>query len=573
MFLALEICLTAVCLSFAYTRPPLGDAVFGPVERCFARFARRKRFAVAAVGLLALGIRLALIPIFPIPAPCIHDEFSHLLLSDTLAHGRLSNPTHPMWIHFETFHVNWHPVYASMYYPGHALFLAFGQVVFGNAFWGVWLSGGVMCVAICWALEGWMPAEWALFGGLLAMIRLATFSYWVDSYWGGTTAAIGGALVLGAFPRIKERPNIRDSVLLGLGIALVALTRPYEGIFYCAPIVTALLFWAARYESPKVGSLLARVAAPAVLTLAVGLGWMGFYFWRVTGSPFTTPYQVNIRTYGLVFFPWQQLGPTAPFHHIMMQRFYRDVSLPTIYNFALQHPFELQGLKALVIWFFFFGPLLTMPWFAWLCTCRQNRPPAGGRKLRFLLIVCAAGYLPMALTIYVGQPHYAAPLSAAFYAATLLAMRDVAGMPSGRWLVRCTAIVAVLLFAAITMADVFHHGPQPSWLRTWCTPQLQNLDREHVRQALLSLPGKHLVIVRYRPDHDFAYDEWVFNGADIDGSKVIWARDMGSQNAELLGYFRNRKIWLVEADKRPIAVIPYEINQAPIKSGIQISQR
>ena len=60
-----------------------------------------------------------------------------------------------------------------------------------------------MSGAICWALQGWMPPAWAFLGGLLAMIRLATFSYWVDSYWGGTVAALGGALVIGALPRMK----------------------------------------------------------------------------------------------------------------------------------------------------------------------------------------------------------------------------------------------------------------------------------------------------------------------------------------------------------------------------------
>jgi hypothetical protein len=176
MFVAIELCLSAICLAFAYTRPPFGDETFSGIEQRFTIFANRRALAVVTVGLTALAVRLALLPILPIPAPAIHDEYSHLLLADTLAHGRLANPTHPMWVHLETFHVNWHPTYASMYYPGHALFLAFGQVVMGHPFWGVWLSSGLMCAAICWALQGWMPAAWALAGGLLAVIRLGTFS-------------------------------------------------------------------------------------------------------------------------------------------------------------------------------------------------------------------------------------------------------------------------------------------------------------------------------------------------------------------------------------------------------------
>jgi hypothetical protein len=558
MFLAIELCLTAICLAFAYTRPPLGDETFSRIEQHFTTFANKRTLAVVTVGLTALGIRLALLPILPIPVPAIHDEYSHLLLADTLAHGRLANPTHPMWIHFETFHVNWHPTYASMYYPGHALFLAFGQVFMGHPFWGVWLSSGLMCAAICWALQGWMPPAWAAAGGLLAVIRLGTISYWADSYWGGTVAALGGALVLGAIPRVKQHMLIHDSVIMGAGMALLALTRPYEGMFFCVPVVIYLLLWALRQEAPPLKTLLARIALPASLTLALGLSWMAYYFWRVTGSPFTTPYEINIRTYGLVYFPWQELRPISTFHHQMMQLFYRSISVPKAFNFARHHPFELQGSKALGLWLFFFGPLLTMPWLAWLFT----RPMRGfwssiKPDLRFLLTLCACTYVSIMLTIYAGQPHYAAPLTAVVYAATMLVVRDLRLTASGRWLGRSLFLVAMIFFGTVVVASSFHTGPSPSWIRIWCTPSLQNLRRQAVLNQLEQKAGNHLVVVRYRPDHDFAYDEWVFNGADIGGSKVIWARDMGQQNAELLEYFRDRKVWLVEPDNRPVKLIPY----------------
>src|SRR6266566_7367540 len=190
--LRIEICLSVVAILWAFTFPHFGSRWIGGIESSFSRFAQRRTLSVVAVGILAIVARLAVLPILPVPSPAIHDEFSYLLMSDTFAHGRLANPTHPMWVHFETFHVNSHPTYASMYYPGYALFLAFGQVVMGHPFWGVWLSSGLMCAAICWCLQGWLPPGWALVGGLMALIRLATFSYWVDSYWGGTVAAVGG---------------------------------------------------------------------------------------------------------------------------------------------------------------------------------------------------------------------------------------------------------------------------------------------------------------------------------------------------------------------------------------------
>src|SRR5947209_5547212 len=172
MFLAIELCLTAISVGLAYLRPGLANSWFCRLERGFMVMGEKRVLAVISVGLLALGLRLALLPILPIPVPGIHDEYSHLLLADTLVHGRLANPTNPMWVHFETFHVNWKPTYASMYFPGQALFLSLGQFFLGHPFWGVWLSNGLMCGAICWALQGWMPPQWALLGGLLSVIRL-----------------------------------------------------------------------------------------------------------------------------------------------------------------------------------------------------------------------------------------------------------------------------------------------------------------------------------------------------------------------------------------------------------------
>ncbi|HKR95218.1 MAG TPA: hypothetical protein VJW55_07655, partial [Candidatus Angelobacter sp.] len=333
MFLALELCLTAIAVAIAYTYPQLGDSWFAGMEPSLVKLANRRLLAVVAIGLLAISLRLALLPILPIPVPEVHDEYSHLLLADTLAHGRLANPTHPMWIHFETFHENWRPTYASMYYPGHALFLAFGQVVLGNPFWGVVLSSGLMCAAICWALQGWMPPGWALLGAFLAVIRLGTFSYWANSYWGGTVSALGGALVLGALPRIKNYRRPRDAFFLGLGMAILAITRPYEGIFFCLPIAIVLIIWSRRQKDAPLKTLLARIAVPAIVTLLAGLLWLGYYFWRVTGSPFTTPYQVNMRTYGLMYFPWEKIRPVQ-FHHPEMQKFYRGAAVVGFYELA-----------------------------------------------------------------------------------------------------------------------------------------------------------------------------------------------------------------------------------------------
>ncbi len=298
--LLLEGGLTAISVAVAFLAPRLGDGWFRRIEIHFGQLARRKRLSVVSVGLAALALRLAILPLFPIPLPFIHDDFSHLLAADTFAHGRLTNPTPAMWTHFESFHVMMQPTYMSMYFPGEGLILAASKVVLGNPWFGILICSALMCAAICWMLQAWLPPTWALLGGILAVLRLGLFSYWINTYsGGGMITGLGGALILGALPRLMKTARFRYGLVMSIGMVLLGLTRPYEGLLLCLPVVVALGHWALNGKNRPSAAVLFRRAAIPVLLIVTAVSWLGYYDYRVNGKATTLPYTIDRATYAV----------------------------------------------------------------------------------------------------------------------------------------------------------------------------------------------------------------------------------------------------------------------------------
>jgi hypothetical protein len=73
-------------------------------------------------------------------------------------------------------------------------------------------------------VQGWLPPGWALLGAFIGL-DLCVFSYWMNSYWGGAVAAIGGALIIGAWVRIVRAKQWRYAWLFGIGAVIVILAR------------------------------------------------------------------------------------------------------------------------------------------------------------------------------------------------------------------------------------------------------------------------------------------------------------------------------------------------------------
>jgi hypothetical protein len=101
----------------------------------------------------------------------------------------------------------------------------------------------------------------------------------------------------------------------------------------------------------------------------------------------------------------------------------------------------------------------------------------------------------------------------------------------------------------------------PRWPTMWYGTEPLGLPRARVLAKLESYPGPQLAIVRYAPNHA-PFDDWVYNAADIDKSRVVWARERETGNSlELLRYFGDRGVWLVEPDCKPPKISPYPLER------------
>jgi hypothetical protein len=191
------------------------------IEPFARRLAARPGWCMALLAVLPVALRLALLPQCPVPTPSGADDFSYLLLGDTLAHLRLANLAHPLSQFFEGIFTLQQPSYSSIFPTGQGLVLALGKMIFGHPWAGVLLSTAALCSLCYWMLRAWTTPLWALAGGLLAVFEFGPLNQWTNCYWGGAVSAVAGCLVFGALPRLLNGGGRRrDAALLGLGFAI-----------------------------------------------------------------------------------------------------------------------------------------------------------------------------------------------------------------------------------------------------------------------------------------------------------------------------------------------------------------
>jgi len=510
-------------------------------------------FLIAFVSGLANGLLR-----YPIPA--VNDEFGYLLNADTYASGRMVNPPHEMWQHFETIGTNQQPAYVSKYPPAPSLFLAFGQVVFGHPWWGQLIAFALAATAVAWMLRIWVGARWGLVGGMVVALHpnmqhfhgydygWANYS-WSHSYWGGAVAMLGAALVFGSMRHFSRRPRARYGVLMAMGLALLANSRPMEGLLVSLPAAAFLLLRVAKGRI-AVRDFLLCAALPLVAVMTPVALVMAANNFAATGDPLVLAHQHYGEQYGVAAELLIQEPRTPPesYRNSEMRRFYLDWVRPTFEARSTSIEAYLESrviaLEKLV-WYFFstmWPALLVLP-MLW-----------GVAWWRFALGVAAIS-LVLLLVIFDFHPHYAAPAAPLFIALAIGGMSQLAKLSGGRSTLG-RALVVVMLGATLGSrafmlpADqLLEEAPTNDWPRM----------RAFVVDQLTKLPERDLVIVSTDEEH-LKFQNWVHNGADLVNGEVLFARDLGIPLSEnpVVHHYADRKLWhlVLKSDFWSFQVIP-----------------
>jgi len=367
-------------------------------------------------------------------------------------------------------------------------------------------------------LRGWTTPVWALFGGLLAVLEFGPLSQWTNSYWGGAYTAAAGCLVFGALPRLTGSHGVRNAILLGLGIGLHLLSRPFESIFLIASVAMFLL---------PAWREMRRPAAIAVLAALPAVGIILAQNKQVTGRWTTLPYALSQYQYGVPASFTFQSHPRP--HNVLtreqdldykMQRAFRAREIDTPATYLARLLYRVRYYR-----FFFYPPLYVA---LAVFVARVRTWPHAWILLTFAIFALGTNFYPNFLT------HYVAALTCLFILASVEGLRMI-DRPAA-------VVLAGLCLVAFALSPLEERFPAR---------------RIEVSRELAAIPGRLLVLVRYWPQHRFQ-DEWVYNAADIDKSRIVWARDLGdAEDRELLNYYPDRTVLLLEPDATPPRLARY----------------
>lgn len=496
------------------------------------------RLTLLAIG--SLAVFLAALVGWWLPfVPRIHDEFSNLLAADTLLHGRLANPAPELWQPFQSFHIILQPAYASKYPLAPGAFTALGWLGLGLPVAGSWLAAGLCCVSAMWMLAGATNRRWAVIGGLMVASHPVMQLTWSQSLFGGWISAAAACLVVGGILRLRRRVALGTSLLLGSGVALLALSRPFEGLVFTLLSAGTLWWlwsrWPLKVRIRNMGRVAIWGAPPVCLALLL----TAFQNHAVSGSYSTMPYQVHERDYGV--------APLFVFGSPKNPRIQEQGQVPAIVaeyhqGWSLDCYQERNGWKGWLVGWGQAWQTLFQFWGLGLALLPLSTSLFWGRTRvgRAAIVVIGLQLMASAAVCWV-YPHYLSPIVAWLTLAAVLGLRH---LPNGwnkaaRTLAWGLIGMQVLLLWGTTM-----HARRNAENDDWAHRRLS------IAQQLAALPGKHLVLVHYADQHN-VHEEWVYNLADLEESRVLWARGERSAWREQLfqHYSDKRCIWELRVDE------------------------
>jgi hypothetical protein len=190
------------------------------------------------------------------------------------------------------------------------------------------------------------------------------------------------------------------------------------------------------------------------------------------------------------------------------------------------------------------------------------------REYRFVWVVVTLGIFALGTNCFPAfQIHYIAAVTCLFILVAVTGLQQMSrlrirGHSAGQ---EAGVLIAVLCGAHFLFWYGMHAAEGNEFslaamrYETWDAINHANPARRiMVAQELARIPGQLVVFVRYSPQHIFQ-DEWVYNGADIDASRIVWARDLGQvENEKLLRYYPGRVALLLEPDFRQPRLSEYK---------------
>jgi len=499
-------------------------------------------------ALVSLGASLTVFAVRGESLPNEFDEHGHILLGETLLQGRFANPAHPFWVHFETFSEVVQPRYVSFYSPANGAIIALGDLALGVRTAGFWLVGAAAAAATVWAARAWLTPAWSLVAGLLAALH-PTFSFWNNTYHGGGVAALAAALLLGATARLCRRPTTGMLAVAAVAIVLLANSRPYEGLV----LIAACSIFILQTNARAVPAMLRRIAAPLVI-LAAGALFVGTYNRSVTGSPFTLPHSLFDRQYNpaphfLWQVLWQEPKPALVYRHPEIWREYgfyyarhytrirQSGGLARLMRDKVQDVFHAGAPKPTVRRSVVgSGYLLMLLPFVLLPISLRRR------RTRRLALLVSISMMSGFITTWAVLPQYLGPSAIPVVVLYTLLLREL----GARWPRRGAMLaVAVIVFGlALGVNEVIARARQPQ-------PRIES-ERRSIVTRLQTIPGDDLIFVP--PEVKYC----VFNSADIDGSPVVWAREVDPRSdAALRRYYAGRKVWRLSQSTGHLTVTPF----------------